>query len=71
MVEPLDGIDDLAEAVRGFRPEPRRRLGVLVDHLVPGSKESRIVAAVTDPTCWSPAIPTSTSGRPSSRSGSA
>ncbi|HEY0002472.1 MAG TPA: DUF3097 domain-containing protein [Actinoplanes sp.] len=48
VVEPLDGIDDLAGAVAGFGPGPRRRLGVLVDHLVPGSKESRIVAAVTD-----------------------
>jgi hypothetical protein len=49
VVEPLDGIDDLAAAVREFQPGPRRRLGVLVDHLVAGSKESRIVAAVTDP----------------------
>jgi hypothetical protein len=49
VVEPLDGIDDLPGAVRSFRPGPARRLGVLVDHLVPGSKESRIVAAVTDP----------------------
>jgi hypothetical protein len=49
VVEPLDGIDDLAGAVAAFRPGPQRRLGVLVDHLVPGSKESRIVAAVTDP----------------------
>jgi hypothetical protein len=49
VVEPLDGIDDLAAAVRDFQPGPRRRLGVLVDHLVPGSKESRIVAAVTHP----------------------
>lgn len=49
VVEPLDGIDDLAGAVRDFRPEPGRRLGVLVDHLVPGSKESRIVAAVRHP----------------------
>jgi hypothetical protein len=49
VVEPLDGIDDLAAAVRAFRPGPQRRLGVLVDHLVAGSKESRIVAAVTDP----------------------
>jgi hypothetical protein len=48
VVEPLDGIDDLAAEVRAFGPGPRRRLGVLVDHLVPGSKESRIVAAVTD-----------------------
>jgi len=49
IVEPLDGIDELAEAVRAFAPGPERRLGVLVDHLVDGSKESRIVAAVTSP----------------------
>jgi hypothetical protein len=49
VVEPLDGVDDLAGKVTSFRPGPQRRLGVLVDHLVPGSKESRIVAAVTDP----------------------
>jgi hypothetical protein len=49
VVEPLDGIDELAAEVRAFRPGPQRRLGVLVDHLVPGSKESRIVAAVEDP----------------------
>jgi len=49
VVEPLEGIDDLAGAVRSFRPGPTRRLGVLVDHLVPGSKESRIVAEVRDP----------------------
>jgi hypothetical protein len=49
VVEPLDGIDDLAGAVRAFAPTRERRLGVLVDHLVPGSKESRIVAGVTHP----------------------
>lgn len=42
VVEPLGGIDDLAGAVRAFSPGPQRRLGVLVDHLVPGSKESTI-----------------------------
>ncbi|OMH37239.1 hypothetical protein BGP79_15275 [Tersicoccus sp. Bi-70] len=42
VVEPLGGIDDLVEAIRDFSPGPQRRLGVLVDHLVPGSKESRI-----------------------------
>lgn len=41
-VEHLGGIDDLAAAVAEFGPGPDRRLGVLVDHLVPGSKESRI-----------------------------
>jgi hypothetical protein len=49
VVEPLDGVDELAAAVRDFRPGRTRRLGVLVDHLVPGSKESRIVAAVDHP----------------------
>ena len=49
VVEPLDGIDDLQAAVESFGPSRDRRLGVLVDHLVPGSKESRIVAAVKDP----------------------
>ncbi len=49
VVEPLDGVDDLAGAVRAFGTSPSRRLGVLVDHLVPGSKESRIVAKVKDP----------------------
>lgn len=46
VVEPLHGIDDLAAAVADFRPGPGRRLGVLVDHLVPDSKESRIAEAV-------------------------
>jgi hypothetical protein len=46
VVEPLHGIDDLTAAVRGFVPAADRRIGVLVDHLVPGSKESRIAAAV-------------------------
>ena len=49
VVEPLGGIDDLAGAVRAFRPGPQRRLGVLVDHLVPGSKEHRIVDTVSHP----------------------
>ncbi|SBV30768.1 Protein of unknown function [Micromonospora krabiensis] len=49
VVEPLDGIDALSDEVRAFAPGPGRRLGVLVDHLVPGSKESRIVATVTSP----------------------
>lgn len=49
VVEPLHGIDDLAGAVRDFSPSPTRRLGVLVDHLVTGSKEHRIAAAVRDP----------------------
>ncbi|WP_285648570.1 DUF3097 family protein [Actinomycetospora sp. NBRC 106375] len=42
VVEPLHGADVLVEAAQGFGPGPDRRLGVLVDHLVTGSKESRI-----------------------------
>jgi DUF3097, C-terminal domain/DUF3097, N-terminal domain len=49
VVEPLDGVNDLAARVRDFGPERHRRLGVLVDHLVPGSKESRLVAGVRHP----------------------
>ncbi len=49
VVEPLGGVDDLPAAVAEFGPGPGRRLGVLVDHLVAGSKESRVVAAVTSP----------------------
>lgn len=46
VVEMLDGVDDLAAAIRDFSPGPTRRMGVLVDHLVPGSKESLIVEQV-------------------------
>ena len=46
VVEPLDGVDQLAERVAEFGPAPHRRLGVLVDHLVDGSKESRVVQAL-------------------------
>ena len=42
VVEYLGGVDDLAAHLRDFQPGPGRRVGVLVDHLVPGSKESRI-----------------------------
>jgi hypothetical protein len=46
VVEYLEGVDDLVSLVADFRPGPSRRLGVLVDHLVQGSKESRIADAV-------------------------
>lgn len=49
VVEPLHGADDLAAAVREFQPGGQRRLGVLLDHLVPGSKESRLAASVEHP----------------------
>ncbi|WP_026549289.1 DUF3097 domain-containing protein [Arthrobacter sp. Br18] len=44
VVEPLHGIDDLEGAIRAFSPGPGRRLGILVDHLLPGTKEFRIAA---------------------------
>jgi Protein of unknown function (DUF3097) len=43
VVEMLDGVDDLAAVIRGFQPSAGRRLGVLVDHLVPGTKETKLV----------------------------
>jgi hypothetical protein len=49
VVERLDGMDDLAAVVRELQPGPGRRLGVLLDHLVDGSKESRVAAAVRHP----------------------
>jgi hypothetical protein len=49
VVEFLNGIDDLPAIVAEFAPDPGRRLGVLVDHLVSGSKESRIAAQITSP----------------------
>jgi hypothetical protein len=49
VVEPLHGVDDLPAVVRDFDPGPTRRLGVLVDHLVPGTKEARLVATVRHP----------------------
>ena len=43
VVEMLDGVDDLSAAIRDFQPGPGRRMGVLVDHLVAGTKEHRVV----------------------------
>lgn len=48
VVEPMHGADGLAAAVVDFRPGPTRRLAVILDHLVVGSKESRLAAAVND-----------------------
>lgn len=47
VVEYLEGVDDLPAIVEEFGPGPDARLGVLVDHLVPGSKEWRIAQQVT------------------------
>ena len=46
VVEYIEGVDDLAEHLRDFRPAPERKVGVLVDHLVAGSKESRIAGSI-------------------------
>jgi hypothetical protein len=49
VVEPLHGVHDLAAAVREFGPAPHRKLGILVDHLVAGSMETRQAASVAGP----------------------
>ena len=47
VVEYLEGVDNLADVLAEFRPSADRRVGVLVDHLVAGSKESRIADSVS------------------------
>lgn len=44
VVEQLEGLDNLAERLAEFAPGPGRRVGVLVDHLVQGSKEEKLTA---------------------------
>lgn len=46
-VQLLEGVDHLEEILEVFGPTKTVRAGVLVDHLVPGSKESRIAEAVS------------------------
>lgn len=46
VVEYLEGIDNLSERLDEFMPGPARRVGVLVDHLVAGSKEYRIAEEI-------------------------
>ena len=48
VVEPLHGVDDLADVVSQFRPNAQRRLGILLDHLVEGTKETHLAARVND-----------------------
>jgi len=47
VVQLLEGVDNLAEVLEVFGPTDTARAGVLVDHMVPGSKESRIAQEVT------------------------
>lgn len=49
VVEPLHGADDLAGVVAEFKPGKNRRLGILLDHLISGTKETYIAKTVTDP----------------------
>lgn len=42
VVEPLHGADDLVAALEQFGPGPRARVGVLLDHMVTGTKESKL-----------------------------
>jgi hypothetical protein len=49
VVEPMHGLDDVVAMVAEFTPGPHRRLGILVDHLVSGSKEDRLARQVTGP----------------------
>jgi hypothetical protein len=47
VVEPLHGADGLVAALREFQPGPGRRVGVLLDHLVSGSKETQLANQVS------------------------
>jgi len=49
VVEPMHGLDDVVAMVREFQPGADRRLGILVDHLVAGSKEDRLAKQVASP----------------------
>ncbi|WJY58923.1 hypothetical protein CAFEL_05780 [Corynebacterium afermentans subsp. lipophilum] len=46
VVEYLEGLDNLQERLDEFQPGPGRRIGVLADHLIEGTKESRLVEHV-------------------------
>jgi hypothetical protein len=49
VVERLDGLDHIETFLTEFAPGPARRLGVLVDHLVAGSKEARVAERWSSP----------------------
>ncbi|QDZ42627.1 DUF3097 domain-containing protein [Corynebacterium sp. sy039] len=42
VVEYLEGLDNLPSYLAQFKPNPQRRIGVLADHLIEGSKETRL-----------------------------
>ncbi len=49
VVEPMHGLDDVVAMVHEFQPSSDRKLGILVDHLVAGSKEQRLAQQVSGP----------------------
>ncbi len=49
VVEQMEGADDLVERISRFGPRSGRRVAVLLDHLVDGSKESRIAEKISNP----------------------
>jgi hypothetical protein len=49
VVERLDGADNLRTVLDELRPGPDRRVGVLLDHLVAGSKEARVAHEIAHP----------------------
>jgi hypothetical protein len=49
VVEPMHGVDDLPQLVRRFLPGPQRHLGILLDHVVDGTKETRLAEQVQGP----------------------
>lgn len=46
VVEYLEGLDNLPGRLAEFQPGPGRRIGVLADHLVEGSKETRMTRSL-------------------------
>lgn len=46
VVEQLEGLDNLGTRLAEFEPGPGRRVGVLVDHLVAGSKETHLTTGL-------------------------
>jgi hypothetical protein len=46
VVEPMHGADKLTQQISEFGPGPGRRLGILLDHLISGTKEARLASTV-------------------------
>ncbi|WP_328395267.1 DUF3097 domain-containing protein [Nocardia sp. NBC_00416] len=46
VVEHLEGLDNLGDRLTEFAPGPGKRVGVLVDHLVTGSKETLLTTGL-------------------------